>query len=109
MGIGDIGSGDALGRGGAPGEMGDALPAVGLGTGRTAVALAGGSGSTYALLDDGSVKGWGSNTFGQLGTGDILERGNAPGEMGDALLPIALGSVFMTGPQMSLARKSLGG
>lgn len=36
--------------------MGDNLPAVSLGTGKTAVALSTGSGHTCALLSDASVK-----------------------------------------------------
>jgi len=38
-----------------------------------------------ALLDDASVKCWGSNTNGQLGLGDTGDRGDVSGEMGDAL------------------------
>lgn len=65
--------------------MGDALPAVDLGTGRTAVAVTAGDGHTCAILDDASTKCWGNNGTGRLGLGDTLKRGAAPGEMGDAL------------------------
>ena len=46
---------------------------------------------TCALLDDGSVKCWGSGLGGALGQGNTANRGDGPGEMGDALPPIALG------------------
>ncbi|HMQ26635.1 MAG TPA: hypothetical protein PKA98_11660, partial [Acidimicrobiales bacterium] len=70
----------------------DDHPAVDLGTGRTARALAtGGYHHTCALLDDDTVKCWGDNQRGTLGTGDVLRRGDEPGEMGDGLLPAALG------------------
>ncbi len=44
-----------------------AEPSVALGAGRIAVALSSGVAHTCALLDDGSVRCWGSNLFGQLG------------------------------------------
>ena len=91
-GSGALGLGDTEDRGDAPGEVGDALPAVDLGAGRTALALAAGWGFTCALLDDHSVKCWGNNQFGTLGLGDTSSRGNAPGEMGDALPPVDLGA-----------------
>ena len=58
-----------------PGEMGDSLPAVALGTGRTAVAITAGASHTCALLDNGTVKCWGDNDYGQLGLGDTDEPG----------------------------------
>jgi hypothetical protein len=73
--------------------MGDALPPVDLGTGRTVTALA--SDVTLfpkscAWLDDGSLKCWGYNETGDLGLGDIENRGDEPGEMGDALPTVKL-------------------
>ena len=81
--------------GDAPGEMGDALPAVDLGTGRTAIAVSAGSRHTCALLDDATVKCWGDNQYGQLGLGDTDDRGDTPGEMGDALaiVPVTASAV----------------
>jgi alpha-tubulin suppressor-like RCC1 family protein len=90
--FGQLGLGDTQNRGDQPGEMGDNLPAVDLGTGRTAVALAVGSVHTCALLDDGSVKCWGDNENGQLGLGDTQNRGDGPGEMGDNLPTVDLGT-----------------
>ena len=79
-------------RGDGAGEMGDALPAVALGTGRTAVSIAAGMYHTCAVLDDRSVKCWGWNDDGQLGYGDTIDRGDGAGEMGDALPAVALGT-----------------
>ncbi|NMO16819.1 tandem-95 repeat protein [Pyxidicoccus fallax] len=89
---GTLGLGDTEARGDDPGEMGDALPLVELGTGRIAMALAAGVSHVCALLDDASVKCWGDNRSGSLGLGDIANRGDAPGEMGDALPPVSLGT-----------------
>jgi alpha-tubulin suppressor-like RCC1 family protein len=68
--------------------MGDALPIVDLGAGKKAIAVAASREHTCALLDDGQIKCWGQNDYGQLGLGDNVQRGDDPGEMGDAL-PIA--------------------
>jgi alpha-tubulin suppressor-like RCC1 family protein len=90
--LGQLGQGDTAIRGDQPGEMGDALPAVRLGTGRTAVAIRAGGSFNCALLDDASVKCWGYGYFAQLGLGDSANRGDAAGEMGDALPAVDLGS-----------------
>jgi alpha-tubulin suppressor-like RCC1 family protein len=88
----NIGLGDTNTRGDGPGEMGDNLPTVDLGTGRTAAAITGGNGHTCALLDNSHVKCWGANDYGQLGRGDLATRGDGPGEMGDNLPTVALGN-----------------
>lgn len=85
-----IGSEDDIGD--AVGEMGDSLIPVALGTGRTAVALSAGSAHTCAVLDDATIKCWGSGASGRLGTGDTVSRGDQPGELGDSLSAIALGT-----------------
>jgi E3 ubiquitin-protein ligase HERC3 len=87
LGIGELGS-----RGDAPQEMGDYLPAVNLGTGRTAKAVALGIEHACALLDDDSVKCWGRNEgTGCLGLGDGMNR-YLPEHMGDALPRVNLGT-----------------
>ena len=91
-GFGRLGLGDTANRGDGPGEMGDSLPAVGLGSGRSATAISVGSYHSCALLDNGSVKCWGANGYGRLGLGDTADRGDGPGEMGDALPAVGLGA-----------------
>ncbi|MEO1056876.1 MAG: hypothetical protein AAFY28_08190 [Actinomycetota bacterium] len=90
--LGQLGVGNTFHLGDNAGEMGDNLPTVDLGTGRTATAITAGFGHTCALLDDGTVKCWGLNTLGQLGQGDLIARGDNAGEMGDNLAPIDLGT-----------------
>ncbi|MDI1437454.1 RCC1 domain-containing protein [Polyangium sorediatum] len=89
---GQLGAGDVLSRGDAPGEMGAALPVVNLGAGKKVVAVTAGMGHTCVVLDDGHVKCWGNNWTGQLGLGDTQGRGDEPGEMGDALPEVDLGT-----------------
>lgn len=89
---GELGLGDTNKRGDASGEMGASLPSVSLGTGRKAVAIATGNYFTCAILDNGSVKCWGANDFGQLGLGDSSPRGSKPSDMGDALPAVNLGT-----------------
>ncbi len=89
---GALGIGDAMNRGDASGEMGDALPFVDLGTGRTAVELALGSHVTCALLTTHAVFCWGRNDFGQLGIGSTDPIGDNLGEMGTALQLVNLGT-----------------
>lgn len=93
-GYGELGLGDTKSRGKVTAEMGATLPAVNLGTGRTAKQIAVGCSHNCAILDDGSVKCWGENWFGKLGIGEevTLNRGDAPGEMGDALPAVNLGA-----------------
>ena len=87
---GRLGLGDKNNRGSGGGEMGDSLPAVQLGTNRSAVALKIGGLHSCVLLDDASVKCWGHN-YGRLGLGDREHRGDDAGEMGDSLPAVDLG------------------
>ena len=90
--IGQLGLGDRNDRGGQPGEMGDALASVNLGGARTAKALTLRGNHTCALLDNGAMKCWGRNAYGQLGLGDKFSRGDDASQMGDALPALDLGS-----------------
>jgi hypothetical protein len=89
---GELGLGDNRDRGALATDMGDALPFVELGTGRTAVAISAGSYHTCAILDDGSVKCWGIESMTGVPANSLVGNlGDAPGEMGDNLPRLDLG------------------
>lgn len=77
---------------GGPGGDGSNIPFVNLGSGRTALKVTKGDNHTCVLLDNKKVKCFGNNSQGQLGYGDTVSRGDNPGEMGDALAYVDLGS-----------------
>ncbi len=89
---GQLGYGDTVARGDSVNESGSNLPFVNLGTGRTAKYLAAGFTHTCAILDNDTLKCWGSNSTGQLGYGDTLVRGNAANQMGDSLPIVNVGT-----------------
>ena len=89
---GQLGLGDTAGRGASPGEMGSELPPVDVGTGRTVQGLAVGGLHTCALLDDFSVKCWGSASDGQLGYESTAGRGHQAEQMGDYLPVVDVGA-----------------
>ncbi|MBN1607155.1 MAG: hypothetical protein JW940_11020 [Polyangiaceae bacterium] len=94
---GRLGLGDTTSRGGGADQMGDFLPRVELGAGRSAKAIVSGSAHTCALLDNDQIKCWGWNQYGQLGLGDGGDldthcHGDAANEMGDDLPTVALGT-----------------
>jgi len=64
--LGGLGYGDIFIRGDEPGEMGDNLSTINLGTGRTATAIYAGDQVACALLDNGDFKCWGHNDYGQV-------------------------------------------
>ena len=47
---------------------------------------------TCAILQDDTLKCWGSGDWGRLGYGDTNNRGDAAGEMGDNLPMVNLGT-----------------
>jgi hypothetical protein len=69
-------------------QRGDALPEVNVGAQRTVSALSVGANHTCVLLDNGHLKCWGIAGGGALGLGDVNNRGDAYGEMGDDLPPV---------------------
>jgi hypothetical protein len=89
---GELGTGDTIDRGDRPGEMGDSLSALDLGTGVSILAVTTGQQHACALLTGGVVKCWGDNTYGELGQGDTMPRGNLPGQMGAQLAAVNLGT-----------------
>jgi cysteine-rich repeat protein len=89
-GSGQLGLGDAEDKGNDIGETVDTLPAVSLGSGKTATAITASWYHTCARLNNGSVKCWGSNVYGQIGLGSVDTLGDAPGEMGDSLPTVKL-------------------
>ena len=70
-------------------EPAGALPGAARGA---AAVIAAGFAHACALLDNGTVKCWGRNNFGQLGVGDTTNRGNGIGQMGDNLPTVDLGT-----------------
>ena len=97
---GALGQGDTEDRGDDPGEMGDNLPPIDVGSNRKVRRVATGYFFTCALLDDATVKCWGDNPICGpqndencgIGYGDTLARGSTPGTMGDALPALDLGA-----------------
>jgi hypothetical protein len=90
---GQLGRGDKGRYGAKPEEMGDALPYVDLGAGRTAKAISAKRYATCAILDTDDVKCWGRGVQAGLPIASTADanRGDEPGEMGDALPTVDLG------------------
>ena len=80
-----LGVDSTVNRGDQPGEMGDNLPTVLLGQGRTAKQISLGRAHACAVLDNGSLKCWGERYMGRTGYGfpasNILVDGDRSGEM----------------------------
>jgi len=85
---GQLGYGDNQDRGHSANQMGNYLPFIQLGSGRTTISSRNQQFSICAILDDLSVKCWGRNDVGQCGQGSTLNIGDDPNEMSDYLPPI---------------------
>ena len=90
--VGQLGLGDFNNRGDEPLEMGNALPYINLGSGRTVKSISGDSRLRCVILDNDDLKCWGLNSSGQLGQGHTTDIGGLPGQMGDNLPPVNLGT-----------------
>ena len=87
---GKLGINNTTDMGDNSGEM-DSLSSINLGTGRTATVISAGNAHTCAVLDNGVVKCWGRNHYGQLGIDNTTDMGDGSGEM-DLLTGINLGT-----------------
>jgi alpha-tubulin suppressor-like RCC1 family protein len=78
---GQLGYDDTVNRGGNTGDLGR-LSAVNLGLGRTVTAVSVGDYHTCAILENGKLKCWGFNLYGQLGYDQYgVNLGANPGDM----------------------------
>ncbi|MFK7872153.1 MAG: RCC1 domain-containing protein [Oligoflexales bacterium] len=75
------------------GEMGVNLSAIDVGAGRTVEKMSMTSSHSCAVLDDQTLKCWGSGLGGALGYGDTSNRGYGSPQMGDSLAVVDLGAV----------------
>jgi len=90
--LGELGLGDTTDRGGDISTSGDNLSAVSLGGGRTAQKVVVGWDDVCVLLDNGDVKCWGRNQYGQHGQGDTSQRGHNGATTPDLITAIDLGT-----------------
>ena len=91
---GQLGYGDTDSIGDDSSEMGDSLSAVDLGDTFSTSQISVGGHHVCAVSDDGDVKCWGRNDYGQLGYEDTENRGDGSSEMGDDLPVVDLGDTF---------------
>jgi alpha-tubulin suppressor-like RCC1 family protein len=93
-GAGQLGYGNPAMEAEVPNVGDDETPAsqgpVNLGAGRTAVAISAGGAHTCAILDDGTVRCWGNNLQGAIGTGTPAAVGD--NETPDAVPPVNIGA-----------------
>lgn len=92
---GTLGQGNGTDLGDGATEMGDNLPFVNLGTGRTAKKIVASKDSNCAILDNDTIKCWGRGSEGRLGYGTVNNRGDGVNEMGDNLPTVSLGLGFV--------------
>jgi len=111
--LGQLLQGNTLSLGDETGEMGDSLPVMDLGNGFEIKAMSMGHDHSCAVSTDGQLKCWGWNNKGQLGYEDQNNRGDGPGETGQNLPTVNLGSTFLVsdvaaGYQMTCATSTSG-
>jgi len=81
-GQGQLGLADTVNRGDMPGQMGDKLPSVDLGTNKVVTAVMAFGNSSCARFEDGTIRCWGA----------VNGRGATAGSMGASLPDLALGA-----------------
>lgn len=93
--VGQLGVGDNFSRGTSPSHMGSLLKKVDLGLAGNPNKLAMGGTHTCVLLQNGSVKCWGGNSYGQLGLGSTYNIGDGPNELGNNLPSVSMGGAYL--------------
>jgi alpha-tubulin suppressor-like RCC1 family protein len=90
-GVNGLGTGQD--RGLYSGDMGDNLPYIDIGTGRTATDIFTSAGNVCVVRDDASIVCWGYNAFSKLGVPDETYLvGETPSDMGSNLQAMDLGA-----------------
>ena len=87
---GQLGYGSSDNVGDDQEEVGPQLPVVDVGG--TVLQACAGESHTCAVLEGGSLKCWGANFYGQIGSGNTATLGDDPNEMGDWLPAVDLGN-----------------
>jgi alpha-tubulin suppressor-like RCC1 family protein len=87
---GQLGKDSTANLGDGSGEMAN-ITAINLGTNKTAVSITAGTNHSCALLNDATVKCWGSNIFGSLGQDSVVDIGKSSGQM-SALAVVNVGT-----------------
>lgn len=108
---GQLGQGDQTARGGTASTAGNSLLPVNLGTGYTVKSMCENLGNhRCVILNNGKVKCWGLNTYGQLGLGlsTVEKIGDDPNEMGDNLNFVSLGTNTSTGTEYTAKQIACG-
>ena len=92
---GQLGQGDTNNRGDEPGEMGNNLSIIDLGSDFEVEQVSCGGYHTCVLSTNHEIKCFGLNVAGQLGYGNTENIGDREGEMGDNISTVDLGSDFV--------------
>ena len=87
---GNLGTGSAASRGDNPDELGEKFLLTKLPTNTKAVAVAAAQKHICVLLDNGKIACFGYNSEGQLGTGDLTNRGLLASQVGDSTALVLL-------------------
>jgi len=89
---GSLGYGDSTNRGDSASQMGAYLLFLDLGSNLIPSTISLSEYHGVVLTDQGRIKTWGNNRVGQLGHGDVLNKGDELSEMGDTLIFVDVGT-----------------